>query len=78
MAKSITLRDVPDEVRDELAARAALAGRSLQEHLRAELIAMASKPTAASLMAEVRRRKEAAPAELSADEILAALRAGRG
>jgi len=35
MAKSITIRDVPDETSDELAARAALTGRSLQEYLRA-------------------------------------------
>jgi plasmid stability protein len=38
MATSITIRNVPEEVRDELASRAALAGRSLQEHLRSELI----------------------------------------
>ena len=35
---SITIRDVPEETRDELAARAALAGRSLQEYLRLLLI----------------------------------------
>jgi hypothetical protein len=34
MATSITIRDVPDEIRDELAS-ARLTGRSLQEHLRA-------------------------------------------
>lgn len=77
MAKSITIRNVPDEVRDELASRAALDGQSLQEHLRAELIRLASKPTVASLMAEVRRRKQAAPTELSADEILGDLHADR-
>ena len=38
MATSITIRDVPDDARDELAARAALSGRSLQEYLRAQLI----------------------------------------
>jgi len=35
MAKPITIRDLPDETSDELAARAALTGRSLQEYLRA-------------------------------------------
>jgi len=33
----ITIRDVPESVRDELAARAALQGRSMQEFLRIEL-----------------------------------------
>jgi len=41
---SITIRDVPDEVRDELAARARLSGRSLQEYLRTQLVALASRP----------------------------------
>jgi plasmid stability protein len=31
MPKSITIRDVPEETREELAARAALTGHSLQE-----------------------------------------------
>ena len=35
---SITIRNVPDETHEELAARAAASGKSLQEYLRAELI----------------------------------------
>ncbi len=68
---SITVRNVPDEVRDELAARAARAGRSLQEHLRAELIELASKPTVDELVATVRARKQATGSRLSAPRILA-------
>lgn len=68
---SITVRDVPDDVRDELAARAARAGRSLQEHLRAELIELASKPTVDELVAAVRVRKRATRSRLSATRILA-------
>jgi plasmid stability protein len=34
MPTSVTIRNVPDETRNELAARAALTGRSLQEYLR--------------------------------------------
>ena len=41
---SITIRDVSGDVRDELAARARLSGRSLQEFLRMELIELAGKP----------------------------------
>jgi plasmid stability protein len=38
MSVAIAVRDVPDEVRDELASRAARAGKSLQEYLRGMLI----------------------------------------
>ena len=46
MTTSITIRDVPDETRDELAARAAATGRSLQEYLRSKLIDLARQPDA--------------------------------
>jgi plasmid stability protein len=70
MPTSVTIRNLPDEVRDELAARAALAGRSLQEHLRAELIELARRPSAAVLMARVRERKVTLKSTLSAAQIL--------
>jgi plasmid stability protein len=47
------VRDVPDETRNELAARAARSGRSLQEYLRSELIELARRPDAAALMDRV-------------------------
>jgi plasmid stability protein len=71
MATSITIRDVPDDVRDELASRAGLAGRSLQEHLRAELIALAQRPSVAVLIARVRERKASGGSRLPARKILA-------
>jgi plasmid stability protein len=74
---SITIRDVPDEIRDELAARAARGGRSLQEFLRAELIALAAKPDAATLMSRVRERKHRTGTNLPADKILRHLDADR-
>ena len=70
MATSITIRNVPSAVRDELAARAALAGRSLQEHLRLELIAMARKPSVERLIARVRERKASAPTRLAPGRIV--------
>ena len=70
MATSVTVRDIPDDVRDELAARAALAGRSLQEHLRAELIALARRPSVDVLIARVRERKAATGTRLSAKRIV--------
>lgn len=56
MPVSITIRGVPDDVRDALAARAARAGRSLQEHLRTELIELARRPTAEEVLARARER----------------------
>ena len=53
MPTSITVRDVPDETRNELAARAARPGRSLQEYLRSELIELARRPDPAALMERV-------------------------
>ena len=71
MVTSITIRDVPDETRDELAARAAMTGRSLQEYLRARLVELARQPDAESLMRRVRARKAATSTSLPADQILA-------
>jgi len=70
MPVSITIRDVPDSVRDELASRAARSGRSLQEFLRGEMIDLASKPDVASLLENVRARKEATGSSLSPEKIL--------
>ncbi len=71
MTISITVRDVPDETRDELAARAAGSGRSLQEYLRQHLIDLASRPDPASLMERVRERTRRTGARFTSDEILA-------
>lgn len=71
MATAITIRDVPDETRDELAARAALVGRSLQEYVRSQLIDMARRPDAEALLSRVRDRKQRTGSRLSADTILA-------
>lgn len=71
MATAITVRDVPDETRDELAARAALVGRSLQEYVRSQLIELARRPDAEALLTRVRDRKQRTGSRLSADAILA-------
>ena len=67
---SITVRDLPDDARDELAARAASTGRSLQAFLRAELIDLARRPAADVLMARVRERKLRTDSRLARDRIL--------
>jgi len=70
MRKSITVRDVPAEVAEELAARAARTGRSLQEYLRAQLIELARLPDAADLMSRVRSRKQSTKSLLDRNAIL--------
>ncbi len=57
MATTITVRHVPEEVRNELAGRAARSGRSLQEYLLGELERLASRPPMSELLDEVRERK---------------------
>lgn len=77
MSVHITIRDVPERVRDELAARAASQGRSMQEFLRAELERIASRPSVKTWMEQVRRRKRATQTRLTADQILAGRDADR-
>lgn len=67
---SVTIRDVPDDTRDELAARAAVTGKSLQEYLRAELIELARRPSPEVLIARIRERKRVTGSRLSDDQIL--------
>jgi plasmid stability protein len=70
MTVQITIRDVPTNVRDELAARAARQGKSMQEYLRSELERMAARPSIDAWLDGVRRRKEAAKSRVSARDIL--------
>ncbi len=77
MAIQITIRDVPEKVRDELAARAALQGKSMQEYLRTELERMAARPSVDAWLERVRKRKRASQTRISAGEILKARDADR-
>jgi plasmid stability protein len=72
MSVAITVRNVPDEVRDELASRAARAGQSLQEYLRGMLIDSAVRPPVADVIARARARVTATGARVDAEAILAA------
>jgi plasmid stability protein len=70
MSVQITIRDVPEKVRDELAARAALQGKSMQEYLRAELERLAARPSVDAWMEQVRKRKRASQTRVSLGQIL--------
>lgn len=77
MTIQITIRDVPEKVRDELAARAALQGRSMQEYLRAELERLAARPSVDAWLEQVRKRKRASQTRVSSGRILKERDAGR-
>lgn len=76
MSVSITIRDVPDEVRDALAARAARTGRSLQEYLKGQLADLAHRPLAAEVVVELRRLAAHRPL-LDAADLVADVEADR-
>jgi plasmid stability protein len=71
MTVAITIRNVPDEVRDELAARAARSGRSLQEYLVRELSALAARPSLEEVVTRARSRARRTDPALEVDRILA-------
>ncbi|WP_113716622.1 FitA-like ribbon-helix-helix domain-containing protein [Arthrobacter dokdonensis] len=77
MSVAITVRDVPDQVRDELASRAARAGMSLQEYLRRMLVQSAARPAVDDLIARARSRVEATGVRVDAASIIAARDADR-
>jgi len=66
----VTIRNVPEEVRDELASRAALQHKSMQEFLLLELERIASKPSIETWLQAVSERKRAAGTRVPASKIL--------
>jgi len=68
---AVTIRNVPDAVRDELASRAARTGRSLQEYLLEQLVDLASHPTVEEVVARARARARAMGTVLDVDTIIA-------
>lgn len=70
MGIQITIRDVPEGVRDELAARAARARLSMQEYLRAELERLAARPSVEAWLEQVRARKHAGVTRVTRAAIL--------
>jgi antitoxin FitA len=81
---AITIRNVPEELRDELVARAARAGLPLERYLLWGLAMMVDDPCTdihavqEDWLAEVRSNVEAGGVRYPAEEILADLRAIRG
>ena len=74
MPVQITIRNVPEEVRDALAA---LQRQSMQEFLRGELERVASRPSVAAWLQGVRDRKAASETRVPPHRILRARDADR-
>lgn len=74
---AVTIRDVPDAVRDELAARAAREGKSLQEYLRRLLVRAAERPTVGEVLARARVRVVATGVRLDPADTVQAKAADR-
>ena len=77
MPVQITIRGVPEEVRDELAMRAAFQRQSMQEFLRCELERIASRPSVGSWLQGVRNRKAGTKTRVPPSRILLARDADR-
>ena len=77
MPVKITIRNVPKEVRDKIAARAAARRQSMQGYLLGELKRIASMPTNGAWLEEVRMRKAVRKTRISRTNILRARDADR-
>lgn len=76
---SILIRDVPDDVRAELARRAARNGQSMQEFLKAALVDLVAKPDIEEWLERVREhRAQPGFQGLTAEQIVEDIREMRG
>ena len=74
---SVTIRDVPAEARDELAARARRNNQSLQQYLRTLLVRQAESPDLDAWVGEARGLSRAGGLRLDADGVVALVHAAR-
>jgi plasmid stability protein len=77
MSVVITIRDVPEDVRNTLASRAAAKGQSLQQFMRQLAIDTAARPTLADVIERARQRVHTSGSRIDPEATLAALRADR-
>jgi antitoxin FitA len=73
----IQIRDVPEDVRDELASKAAAAGKSMQSYLLGELTKLAERPSMAEIVRRAQARAEASGSTVTVGDAVAAVRAVR-
>lgn len=73
MARTLQVRDVPDDVHTTLRARAAAAGMSLSEYVLQQLVEVASRPEVSDVLRRAGERSGGA----APGDIVAAVRSGR-
>ncbi len=74
---NITIREVSQSTRDQLAARARARGQSMQEYLRSALDDLANRADQAEVWARIRADVAREGTMFTPDEILEAVREGR-
>lgn len=74
MSKTVQIRDIDDDVYQELATRAAEMGLSVPDLLRREAVRLANRPSVAQWLDRTRRR----PSQISRFEVLETLDEVRG
>lgn len=74
---SISIRNVPQETRDALAAKAAQAGQSLQEYLLAQLVEIGGRVELAEILAEMNNIVSVWENSVTSEQILDAIHEGR-
>lgn len=70
MSRTVTIRNVPDDVADELAERASSRGRSLQSFVLSLLCREASTPDTDSILRSVREEARADGHDLENEDLL--------
>ena len=76
MSVAITIRDIPEDTRDELAKRAAEVGQSMQQYLRRELIELAQRRSQRETLRRIVERNRRAKG-LSREFIVGSIREQR-
>lgn len=74
MSKMIQIRNVPDDVHATIKSRAAVAGMSMSDYLKRDIVKQAKSPTWEEFDALVRSDP---PVDISPEEIVAIIHAGR-
>jgi antitoxin FitA len=73
VAKTIQIRDVPEDVHRTLRVRAAASGKSLSDYVLEELVRVAERPAVADVLRRASGRSSGVPLKA----IVAAVRSGR-
>ena len=75
--KTMTIRNIPEPVLEELSARAARGGRSLQEFVLRHLVELTSRPDRELVLARMADRVQASGAQVASAEIVSWTREDR-